>query len=167
MLSLPPSRTLPTLRLRERASRHRWGQSHFHRGPEGPVPGPNVDCSGSCCNAPRGPQCRGCSPIPPIERVLGEIENAWPKDAPSLEDLGDPWEVEDCQMDASRAGDEDWCRYGTDYVPHERDAYGYWTLVGEDAGTGEARDYLDRMIRRVGAAMLHGEHCRADSKASR
>ena len=114
------------------------GQPHFRRGPQGPEHVPNVDGSGPCCDAPRWPQCRDCPHYPQVGRVLCEMEEARPEDAPSLEDLGDPEEVEACQLDAFQAGDADWWRYGEEYVLHQRGVCGYWSPVRAHAEDGQA-----------------------------
>lgn len=105
------------------------GRRHYRNGPQGPEPVPNVDGSGPCCDDPRWPQCRDCPHYPPVARVLAEMEEARPADAPAPGDLGDPSEVEDCQMQAFESGDADWWRYGADFVLHECGQLGYWQPV--------------------------------------
>ncbi len=111
------------------------GQPHYRKGPDGPEPVANVDGSGPCCDHPRWPECRACPHYPPVSRLLHEMEEARPEDAPPVDEMeGDPEEIEQCQMAAFEAGDEDWWRYGADFVLHARNALGYWAAVAEEAG---------------------------------
>jgi hypothetical protein len=111
------------------------GQPHYRKGPDGPEPVANVDGCGPCCDHPRWPECRACPHYPPVSRLLHEMEDARPEDAPPVDEMeGDPEEIEQCQMAAFEAGDEDWWRYGADFVLHARNALGYWAAVAEEAG---------------------------------
>ncbi|WP_421991983.1 hypothetical protein [Qipengyuania sp.] len=102
------------------------GERHWRRGPQGWEPMPNVDGSGPCCEHPSWPECRACPHYPAVSRLLA-MEEERPDDAPSYAELtGDPAEIEECQMAAFEAEDEDWWRYGEDWVLHTRDADGMW-----------------------------------------
>ncbi len=67
-----------------------------------------------------GPDCM------PIERLLTAMDAARPADAPVLQTLGDPAEVESCQMEAFAVGDPRWWRYGARFTAFVRDADGEW-----------------------------------------
>ena len=67
--------------------------------------------------------------------LLEEMAEARPADAPTPVDLGGARRaIEDCQMEAYAAGDEDWWRYGEGWVLHEQDAEGRWVPEAGDAG---------------------------------
>ena len=81
--------------------------------------------------APSWPECRECPHYPRVSRLIEEMDEARPADAPPVEELtGHAWEVEACQMAAFEAGDEDWWRYGTDWALHTRNAAGEWVAEG-------------------------------------
>lgn len=61
-------------------------------------------------------------------------------DAPDPYLLGEPREVELCQMAAYEAGDEDWYRYGEGYAFYECGAGGYWRVVEEHAPPPEEEE---------------------------
>ena len=84
------------------------GRPHYRRGPEGPEPVVNVAGEGPCCDAPTWPQCRYCPHYPPVSRVIEEMDEQRPADAPPLEELGDPREVDGVQMEAFCLGVEQW-----------------------------------------------------------
>ena len=113
------------------------GQPHYRVGPEGWEPVCNVGetadgAAALCCAAPSWPECRECPHYPPVSRLLEEMDEARPADAPPVEELaGQAWEVEACQMAAFEAGDEDWWRYGADWALHTRDAAGEWVAERE------------------------------------
>ena len=108
------------------------GQPHYRRGEEGLEPVVNADGSGPCCDAPRWPECSECPHHPRVRELREEMEQERPMDAPDPYLLGEPREVELCQMAAYDAGDEDWYRYGEGYAFYERGAGGYWREVEEE-----------------------------------
>ena len=110
------------------------GARHWKRGATGWEPVPNLgDARGPCCERPSWPDCSRCTHYPP-SALLHDMEMARPADAPRISELeGDPEQIEECQLDAFTAGDEDWWRYGAGWVLHERDAFGLWVPC-EDAG---------------------------------
>ena len=118
------------------------GQPHYRVGPEGwePVCNEREMEDGDpalCCAEPSWPECRVCPHYPPVLRLIEEMDEARPADAPALEELsGNEFEVEQCQMAAFEAGDEDWWRYGADWALHTRDAAGEWVAAGE-GGEGD------------------------------
>ncbi len=113
------------------------GQPHYRVGPEGWEPVCNVGetadgAAALCCAAPSWPECRECPHYPRVSRLIEEMDEARPADAPPVEALPGPaWEVEACQMAAFEAGDEDWWRYGADWALHTRNAAGEWVVEGE------------------------------------
>ncbi|WP_370030153.1 hypothetical protein [Qipengyuania mesophila] len=90
------------------------GRPHFRRGPDGPEPVVNVAGEGPCCDAPRWPQCRHCPHYPPVSRVIEEMAEQRPADAPLLHHLGDANAVEALQMEAFCAGVEEWWRVASE-----------------------------------------------------
>ena len=75
---------------------------------------------------------RACPHYPAVSRLIEEMEEARPADAPAMEELsGNEFEVEQCQMAAFEAGDEDWWRYGADWALHARNAAGVWVVERE------------------------------------
>ena len=113
------------------------GQPHYRVGPEGWEPVCNVGETHDgeyalCCAAPSWPECRECPHYPAVSRLIEEMDEARPADAPAMEELsGNEFEVEECQMAAFEAGDEDWWRYGADWALHARNAAGVWVVERE------------------------------------
>lgn len=59
-----------------------------------------------------------------------------PLDAPEPDELGgDPAQIEECQIAAFEAGDEDWWRYGVDFVAYAKNEFGDWAPI-EDQDEG-------------------------------
>ncbi|WP_370191504.1 hypothetical protein [Qipengyuania sp.] len=113
------------------------GQRHYRMTARGPEPVCNVAGEGPCCDDPCWPDCRDCPHYPPVSRQIHEMAEARPEEAPALHELGgDPAEVEACQWAAFEAGDEDWWRYGADWVLHRRDARGAWVPGEAEMGQG-------------------------------
>ena len=109
------------------------GAAHFRMTAEGPEPVANIEGGGPCCATPAWPDCRDC-PHYPAGQMLEEMEEQRPADAPPIEMLGEPDKVRKCQIDAFEAGDEDWWRYGEDFVWFEQDDQGDWHA---EPGDGE------------------------------
>lgn len=115
------------------------GRPHYRNGPDGPEPVINLDGSGPCCDHPRWPGCAECPHYSPVSRELNAMRDGRPADAPRIDQLGDdPMEIEQCQLTAFRAGDEDWWRYGAGFVAYERNELGYWAPEPEAAAGGGA-----------------------------
>ena len=85
----------------------------------------------------RWPACRACPHYPPVARLLNEMEDQRPLDAPEPDELGgDPAQIEECQIAAFEAGDEDWWRYGVDFVAYAKNEFGDWAPI-EDQDEGD------------------------------
>ena len=113
------------------------GERHWQRGPSGWEPVANIGGDGPCCEAPSWPECRACPHYPRVTRLIEEMAEARPADAPTPVDLGgDPWAIEACQMEAFAAGDEDWWRYGEGWVLYGQDARGHWVAEAGEATSG-------------------------------
>ncbi|MBX7496456.1 hypothetical protein K3172_11380 [Qipengyuania sp. 6B39] len=116
------------------------GKRHYRIGADGWEPVPNVGkATGPCCEEPDWPGCRDCPHYPRVSRLIEEMEEARPADAPTVAELtGAALAIEACQMAAFEAGDEDWWRYGEGWALHTRDEHGMWVAEEEsqaDAGT--------------------------------
>ena len=84
------------------------GQKHYRRGARGPEPVPNIAGEGPCCDAPDWPECRDCPHYPPLVRILREMEEDRPADAPATHQQGDAETVEGVQFEAFCAGLAQW-----------------------------------------------------------
>ena len=84
------------------------GQKHYRRGARGPEPMPNIAGEGPCCDAPDWPECRDCPHYPPLVRILREMEEDRPADAPAPHQQGDAETVEGVQFEAFCAGLAQW-----------------------------------------------------------
>ena len=84
------------------------GQKHYRRGARGPDPVPNIAGGGPCCDAPDWPECRDCPHYPPLVRILREMEEDRPADAPAPHQQGDAETVEGVQFEAFCAGLAQW-----------------------------------------------------------
>ena len=84
------------------------GQKHYRRGARGPEPVPNIAGEGPCCDAPDWPECRDCPHYPPLVRILREMEEDRPADAPAPHQQGDAETVEGVQFEAFCAGLAQW-----------------------------------------------------------
>ncbi|QZD89425.1 hypothetical protein K3148_11475 [Qipengyuania aurantiaca] len=102
------------------------GSAHWRMGTHGPEPVANTCGDGPCCNDPSWPECRACPHFPSVERMMHEMEEARPEDAPDPQLMGSPSEVDDCQTSAFVAGDRDWWRYGAGFVRWQKDGEGEW-----------------------------------------
>ena len=111
-------------------------QAQYERGEGDEIPSPG-QCNtrsmspdaAACCDAPRWPQCRDCPQFPPVERLLCEMDEQRPGNAPPIEELGDRDMAEQCQMEAFEAQDPEWWRYGEGFELYEPDGYGGWRVV--------------------------------------
>lgn len=113
------------------------GRPHYRMGKDGFEPVLSAKGEGPCCGEPRWPSCRACPHYPPVARLLNEMEDQRPLDAPEPDELGgDPAQIEECQIAAFEAGDEDWWRYGVDFVAYAKNEFGDWAPI-EDEGEGD------------------------------
>ncbi len=114
------------------------GRPHYRMGKDGFEPVLSAKGEGPCCGEPRWPSCRACPHYPPVARLLNEMEDRRPLDAPEPDELGgDPAQIEECQIAAFEAGDEDWWRYGVDFVAYAKNEFGDWAPI-EDQDEGHA-----------------------------
>ncbi|MCH2496638.1 MAG: hypothetical protein MK104_06435 [Erythrobacter sp.] len=114
------------------------GRPHYRMGKDGFEPVLSAKGEGPCCGEPRWPSCRACPHYPPVARLLNEMEDQRPLDAPEPDELGgDPAQIEECQIAAFEAGDEDWWRYGVDFVAYAKNEFGDWAPI-EDQDEGHA-----------------------------
>ncbi len=112
------------------------GRPHYRMGKDGFEPVLSAKGEGPCCGEPRWPACRACPHYPPVARLLNEMEDQRPLDAPEPDELGgDPAQIEECQIAAFEAGDEDWWRYGVDFVAYAKNEFGDWAPI-EDQDEG-------------------------------
>ena len=112
------------------------GRPHYRMGKDGFEPVLSAKGEGPCCSEPRWPSCRACPHYPPVARLLNEMEDQRPLDAPEADELGgDPAQIEECQIAAFEAGDEDWWRYGVDFVAYAKNEFGDWAPI-EDQDEG-------------------------------
>ncbi|PNQ76790.1 hypothetical protein BA950_06075 [Erythrobacter sp. SAORIC-644] len=112
------------------------GRPHYRMGKNGFEPVLSAKGEGPCCGEPRWPSCRACPHYPPVARLLNEMEDQRPLDAPEPDELGgDPAQIEECQIAAFEAGDEDWWRYGVDFVAYAKNEFGDWAPI-EDQDEG-------------------------------
>ena len=112
------------------------GRPHYRMGKDGFEPVLSAKGEGPCCGEPRWPSCRACPHYPPVARLLNEMEDQRPLDAPEPDELGgDPAQIEECQIAAFEAGDEDWWRYGADFVAYAKNEFGDWAPI-EDQDEG-------------------------------
>ena len=112
------------------------GRPHYRMGKDGFEPVLSAKGEGPCCSEPRWPSCRACPHYPPVARLLNEMEDQRPLDAPEPDELGgDPAQIEECQIAAFEAGDEDWWRYGVDFVAYAKNEFGDWAPI-EDQDEG-------------------------------
>lgn len=112
------------------------GRPHYRMGKDGFEPVLSAKGEGPCCGEPRWPSCRACPHYPPVARLLNEMEDQRPLDAPEPDELGgDPAQIEECQIAAFEAGDEDWWRYGVDFVAYAKNEFGDWAPI-EDQDEG-------------------------------
>ena len=112
------------------------GRPHYRMGKDGFEPVLSAKGEGPCCGEPRWPSCRACPHYPPVARLLNEMEDLRPLDAPEPDELGgDPAQIEECQIAAFEAGDEDWWRYGVDFVAYAKNEFGDWAPI-EDQDEG-------------------------------
>ena len=117
------------------------GRPHYRMGKDGFEPVLSAKGEGPCCGEPRWPSCRACPHYPPVARLLNEMEDQRPLDAPEPDELGgDPAQIEECQIAAFEAGDEDWWRYGVDFVAYAKNEFGDWAPIEDqdEADTGRA-----------------------------
>ena len=117
------------------------GRPHYRMGKDGFEPVLSAKGEGPCCGEPRWPACRACPHYPPVARLLNEMEDQRPLDAPEPDELGgDPAQIEECQIAAFEAGDEDWWRYGVDFVAYAKNEFGDWAPIEDEreGDTGEA-----------------------------
>ncbi len=92
---------------------------HFRRGPEGLEPVDNAGGGmGPCCDDPDWPRCRACPHYPVNGRVMEEMAEARPADAPALPPGEEGWNIEERQVQAFAAGDPEWWTVGLE----DRDA---------------------------------------------
>ena len=113
------------------------GRPHYRMGKDGFEPVLSAKGEGPCCSEPRWPSCRACPHYPPVARLLNEMEDQRPLDAPEPDELGgDPAQIEECQIAAFEAGDEDWWRYGADFVAYAKNEFGDWAPL-EDEQEGD------------------------------
>ena len=113
------------------------GRPHYRMGKDGFEPVLSAKGEGPCCGEPRWPSCRACPHYPPVARLLNEMEDLRPLDAPEPDELGgDPAQIEECQIAAFEAGDEDWWRYGVDFVAYAKNEFGDWAPI-EDEQEGD------------------------------
>ena len=106
------------------------GRPHYRMGKDGFEPVLSAKGEGPCCGEPRWPSCRACPHYPPVARLLNEMEDRRPLDAPEPDELGgDPAQIEECQIAAFEAGDEDWWRYGVDFVAYAKNEFGDWAPI--------------------------------------
>ena len=113
------------------------GRPHYRMGKDGFEPVLSAKGEGPCCGEPRWPSCRACPHYPPVARLLNEMEDRRPLDAPEPDELGgDPAQIEECQIAAFEAGDEDWWRYGVDFVAYAKNEFGDWAPI-EDEQEGD------------------------------
>ena len=113
------------------------GRPHYRMGKDGFEPVLSAKGEGPCCGEPRWPSCRACPHYPPVARLLNEMEDQRPLDAPEADELGgDPAQIEECQIAAFEAGDEDWWRYGVDFVAYAKNEFGDWAPI-EDRDEGD------------------------------
>ena len=113
------------------------GRPHYRMGKDGFEPVLSAKGEGPCCSEPRWPSCRACPHYPPVARLLNEMEDQRPLDAPEADELGgDPAQIEECQIAAFEAGDEDWWRYGADFVAYAKNEFGDWAPL-EDEQEGD------------------------------
>ncbi len=113
------------------------GRPHYRMGKDGFEPVLSAKGEGPCCGEPRWPSCRACPHYPPVARLLNEMEDQRPLDAPEPDELGgDPAQIEECQIAAFEAGDEDWWRYGADFVAYAKNEFGDWAPL-EDEQEGD------------------------------
>lgn len=113
------------------------GRPHYRMGKDGFEPVLSAKGEGPCCGEPRWPSCRACPHYPPVARLLNEMEDQRPLDAPEPDELGgDPAQIEECQIAAFEAGDEDWWRYGADFVAYAKNEFGDWAPI-EDEQEGD------------------------------
>jgi|TARA_R100000049_G_C1957306_1_gene116869 hypothetical protein len=114
------------------------GRPHYRMGKDGFEPVLSAKGEGPCCGEPRWPSCRACPHYPPVARLLNEMEDRRPLDAPEPDELGgDPAQIEECQIAAFEAGDEDWWRYGVDFVAYAKNEFGDWAPI-EDQDEGHS-----------------------------
>ena len=114
------------------------GRPHYRMGKDGFEPVLSAKGEGPCCSEPRWPSCRACPHYPPVARLLNEMEDQRPLDAPEADELGgDPAQIEECQIAAFEAGDEDWWRYGVDFVAYAKNEFGDWAPI-EDQDEGHS-----------------------------
>ena len=112
------------------------GRPHYRMGKDGFEPVLSAKGEGPCCGEPRWPSCRACPHYPPVARLLNEMEDQRPLDAPEPDELGgDPAQIEECQIAAFEAGDEDWWRYGVDFIAYAKNEFGDWAPI-EDQDEG-------------------------------
>ncbi|MEE2795027.1 MAG: hypothetical protein VX512_09340, partial [Pseudomonadota bacterium] len=112
------------------------GRPHYRMGKDGFEPVLSAKGEGPCCGEPRWPSCRACPHYPPVARLLNEMEDQRPLDAPEPDELGgDPAQIEECQIAAFEAGDEDWWRYGVYFVAYAKNEFGDWAPI-EDQDEG-------------------------------
>ena len=113
------------------------GRPHYRMGKDGFEPVLSAKGEGPCFGEPRWPSCRACPHYPPVARLLNEMEDRRPLDAPEPDELGgDPAQIEECQIAAFEAGDEDWWRYGADFVAYAKNEFGDWAPL-EDEQEGD------------------------------
>ena len=113
------------------------GRPHYRMGKDGFEPVLSAKGEGPCCSEPRWPSCRACPHYPPVARLLNEMEDQRPLDAPEADELGgDPAQIEECQIAAFEAGDEDWWGYGADFVAYAKNEFGDWAPL-EDEQEGD------------------------------
>ncbi|MGB7406978.1 MAG: hypothetical protein WA908_00590 [Pontixanthobacter sp.] len=91
----------------------------------------NMNGDGPCCDSPSWPKCDACPHYPILGKLLNRMDAARPAHAPQPGALGNPADVEACQMEAFEAGDENWWRYGADFVVFAVDAEGAWRPEGD------------------------------------
>ncbi|WJY17979.1 hypothetical protein QQS45_10120 [Alteriqipengyuania flavescens] len=110
------------------------GRPHYRMTGAGPTPVTNMgDGHSPCCERPDFPECRDCPHFSALSRLYGEMDEARPEGAPTMEELaelageGGYAEVEACQLQAYEDGFTDWWRVGADFALYTREEDG--TLV--------------------------------------
>ncbi len=110
---------------------------HFRRGPEGLEPVNNAGGGmGPCCDDPDWPRCRACPHYPVNGRVMEEMAEARPADAPALPPGEEGWDIEERQVQAFAAGDPEWWTVGLE----DRDAAAAVVEVKSAGPAAPARD---------------------------
>ena len=126
------------------------GRPHYRMTGAGPKPVVNAGGPGSpCCERPDFAECRDCPHFPAVSRMYGEMDEARPDGAPTMEELaalageGGYAEVEACQLQAYEDGFTDWWRVGADFALYYREEDGTLVEVEETPPTGSSVEDLE------------------------